>query len=182
MDRLAAGGTRPWLAVGAEVARTLEQLDPAQFQAVLAEFSDATQRWFLTGQGRSGLAARMVAMRLMHLDRTVHVLGEATTPAVRARDGLVVISGSGATPASLRFASIARDEGARVVAVTAESDSALAQLANSTLTVPVPGSIQLGGSCFEQAALLILDGLVLALAARLADARATLAHRHTNMQ
>jgi 6-phospho-3-hexuloisomerase len=57
----------------------------------------AARRVFVTGAGRSGLALKMAAMRLMHLGLTVHVAGEVTTPAIGQGDLLLVASGSGTT-------------------------------------------------------------------------------------
>jgi 6-phospho-3-hexuloisomerase len=182
VDDLSAGGSRPWLAVGVEVAQTLETVDPEQFAAVVEAFANPGRRWFFTGQGRSGLVARMAAMRVMHLDRTAHVLGEATAPSVRAGDGLVVLSGSGATPVSLGFATIARQEGARVLAITAQGASPLAELADTALVLRAGESAQLGGSLFEQTSLLVLDALIFTLGAQMGDAHGSLARRHTNMQ
>lgn len=121
-------------------------------------------------------------MRFMHLGRRSHVLGEATAPSVREGDGLVVVSGSGATPVSVGFARIARSEGARVVLLSARPDSALAELADVVFPIPAGGSRQLGGSLFEQASLLVLDAVVFALAQRMQDAPGRLAFLHTNMQ
>jgi 6-phospho-3-hexuloisomerase len=181
MDGGAPLRARPWLAVGSEIARSLEAIDPTAFENVLAEFADVSRRWFFTGQGRSGLVASMAAMRMMHLGRPTHVLGEATAPSVRDGDGLLVVSGSGATPISLRFAGIAKDEGARVVALTGRGDGGLARLADVSLTIPAEGSDQLGGSLFEQVTLLVLDAVALALAADLPDAAGVFHRRHTNM-
>ncbi|MDT5127294.1 MAG: 6-phospho-3-hexuloisomerase, partial [Mycobacterium sp.] len=50
---------------------------------------------FVIGNGRSGLATQMAAMRLMHLGLRVHVAGEVTAPAIGAGDLLIAVSGSG---------------------------------------------------------------------------------------
>ncbi|HMB45107.1 MAG TPA: SIS domain-containing protein, partial [Candidatus Methanoperedens sp.] len=52
---------------------------------------------FLMGAGRSGLAAKAFAMRLMHLGFDVYVVGETTTPAVQPDDLVIAVSGSGET-------------------------------------------------------------------------------------
>jgi hypothetical protein len=58
----------------------------------------AANRVFVVGAGRTGLALKMAAMRLMHLGLVVHVAGEVTSPAIGRCDLLLVASGSG-TPA-----------------------------------------------------------------------------------
>lgn len=172
----------PLLTVGGEVAALLADVDSATFEAAVAALRPSGRRWFSTGQGRSGLVAQMAAMRLMHLGRDVHVLGEATAPAVAPADGLLVISGSGDTPVSLHFARRTRRLGGQVLAVTARRTSPLGALADVVLEVPPTETHQFGGSLFEQGALLVMDAVVLALTAEQHDAHRTMRARHTNMQ
>ena len=49
---------------------------------------------FLTGKGRSGLAAKGFANRLMHLGFQAYVIGEISTPHTKAGDLLIITSGS----------------------------------------------------------------------------------------
>jgi 6-phospho-3-hexuloisomerase len=182
MDPRTADESRPWLAVGRELTDLLDRVDPDQFAAFAQEAETADCRWFFTGQGRSGLAAQMAAMRFMHLGRQTHVLGEATAPSVRAGDRLVVVSGSGLTPVGVGYATIAKREGARVLLVTYSPNSPLAGIADRTLVAPVVHSDQLMGNLFEQSALLLLDAVAMHVAAADPAAQAGMAHRHTNMQ
>ena len=174
--------SRPWLEVGDEIAELLANLDSTAFEAAVEALRPNRRRWFTTGQGRSGLVAQMTAMRLMHLGRTVHVLGEATAPSVQAADGLLVISASGTTPVSLHFARGAKDLGSRVLAVTTDPASPLGTLADVVLPVPPLRTNQFGGSLFEQGALLVLDAVVMELAAEVHDAHKAMRALHTNMQ
>ena len=84
MDQGTASRTRPWLAVGQEITALLARIDAGAFAAVADAFGD-DRRWFFSGQGRSGLAAQMAAMRFMHLGRNVHFVGEVTAPSLRKR-------------------------------------------------------------------------------------------------
>jgi 6-phospho-3-hexuloisomerase len=168
--------------VGRELTELLERVDAAQFAAFAAEALADRGRWFFTGQGRSGLSAQMAAMRFMHLGRESHVLGEATAPSVRSGDRLVVVSGSGTTPVSVGFATIAKGEGARVLLVTHTPSSPLGDLADLTLVSPVGPSDQLMGTLFEQSALILLDAVARHVAEVDPAAMAAMAHRHTNMQ
>lgn len=182
MDKGTAPGTRPWLAVGQEISNLLQRVDPDAFAAVVDAFRAQDRRWFFSGQGRSGLSAQMAAMRLMHIGRTVHFVGEVTAPSVRNGDGLLIISGSGETPVSLSYAKIAKGEGAKVITLTHKPKGTLAGMADVVLPVPVEGTKQFGGSLFEQTCLLLLDAVVMQLASETADAHATMAYRHTNLQ
>lgn len=145
---------------------------------------------FLAGRGRSGLAASMFAIRLMHLGLEAHVIGEMTAPALEPGDLVVVVSGSGKTPTTLLNAQAAHEAGAKVVAVTAMKDSELTRLAELVVELPTPhrlstgkdrkGSVQYGATLFEQCVLLLFDGLF----QRLRDIRplrdAELDRRHAN--
>jgi 6-phospho-3-hexuloisomerase len=182
VDPIPPAPTRPWMAVGAELERLLEQLDPAQFDAMVARFRDVHRTWFFSGQGRSGLVAAMVAMRFMHLGRRAHVPGEATAPAIRADDGMLVVSGSARTPVSLHYGRIAKQQHATLLLVTRQPSGPLARLADALLVLPTQDSLQFGGSLFEQGALLALDAIVLSLGRGSQETFTDMAHRHTNLE
>lgn len=182
MDPRPTARSRPWLAVGQEIAELLARIDADAFGDVVAAFGDPGQRWFFSGQGRSGLVAQMAAMRFMHIGRNVHFVGEVSAPSIRKGDALLLISGSGETPVSVGFARIAKQEGAKVVTLTHKPKGTLAHLADIVLTVPVATTEQFGGSLFEQSSLLLLDGVILGLARDMPDAHRTMLHRHTNLQ
>jgi 6-phospho-3-hexuloisomerase len=168
--------------VGQEIAVLLERIDAKAFFRIVQTFDDETRRWFFSGQGRSGLAAQMAAMRLMHVGRNVHFVGEVTAPSIRKGDGLVVISGSGETPVSVNFARIAKAEGAEVILFTRAAKSTLAAIADLVLLVPVEKTEQFGGSLFEQGSLILFDAMILEMARRIPDAHQRMFRRHTNLQ
>ncbi|MDQ1576719.1 MAG: 6-phospho-3-hexuloisomerase [Microbacteriaceae bacterium] len=124
-------------------------------------------RVFVLGAGRSGLALRMTAMRLMHLGLAVHVVGEVTTPAIGAGDVLLVASGSGTTGMIVRAAETAVAADATVIAITTNPASALAALSKVVITLPAAQkldrsgalSIQYAGGLFEQLVVFIGDAL-----------------------
>jgi 6-phospho-3-hexuloisomerase len=182
MDSREIDRSRPWLAVGQEIEDLLGRVDGDAFARLVDAFNDPAQRWFFSGQGRSGLVAQMAAMRFMHLGRQVHFVGEVSAPSIRSGDALLVISGSGETPVSVGFARIAKAEGAKVATLTHKPKATLTGLADVVLHVPVGETRQFGGSLFEQACLLLLDGVVLSLASDMPDAHKVMLHRHTNLQ
>ncbi|MUK01346.1 6-phospho-3-hexuloisomerase [Vibrio cholerae] len=147
-----------------ELAGAADGLQEAQLAALVTEIQQA-RRVFVTGGGRSGLALRMHAMRLMHLGLTVHVVGETTTPAIESGDLLIVASGSGTTAGAVAAAETAVSVGSRVVALTTDGESTLAGLASRVVVIPAAqktdhagtASRQYSGSLFEQALLLVLD-------------------------
>ena len=134
------------------------------------------------GQGRSGLVAAALAVRLVHLGTDAHLAGEATCPAIGASDLLIALSRSGTTAITVHQASRARAAGARVAAITVHADSPLADLADLTIAVPELTSRQHAGSLFEQTALVIADSLSVTLQTATGQDDATLSARHDNLQ
>lgn len=149
-----------------ELAGAVDGLKDDQLAALVTEIQQAG-RVFVTGGGRSGLALKMHAMRLMHLGLTVHVVGETTTPAIGSGDLLIVASGSGTTAGAVAAAEMASSVRARVAALTTDGDSTLAGIAHSVVVIPAAqktdhggtASRQYSGSLFEQALLLVLDAV-----------------------
>lgn len=144
---------------------------------------------FVIGNGRSGLAAQMAAMRLMHLGLDVHVAGEVTAPAVSRGDVLLAVSGSGTTGSVVAAAGTAAAVGASVVAVTTATNSPLATVADLVLTIPAADkedrryavTRQYAGSLFEQGVLLAFDALFHALWQTRAQSAESLWARHANI-
>jgi 6-phospho-3-hexuloisomerase len=165
-----------------EVFALLSAVPAGHLARAAALFADRGRRWFCGGQGRSGLVAQMAAMRLMHVGFDVHVVGEATAPAIGRGDGLLMVSGSGETPVSLHLATTARRFGARLLVVTARADSTLAGLADTVIEVPAIETSQFGGTLFEQSALLLLDAVALDITGGDRKAYASMQRRHTNLQ
>jgi 6-phospho-3-hexuloisomerase len=163
------------------------ETDP--FEAVADLLADA-ERVFVVGAGRSGLALRMTAMRLMHLGLEVHVVGEVTTPAIAAGDVLLTASGSGTTGAIVRAAENAAEAGARIAAITTAADSPLARLATAVVVVPAAdkldrsgtASAQYAGGLFEQLVVVLGDALFHALWKRSGASADELWPRHANLE
>lgn len=175
--------------VASEAARAVVAIDPGEAERLLAAVT-AASRVFVLGQGRSGIALRALAMRLMHLGLRVHVVGEATSPAITAGDLLLSASGSGTTPSVLAAARSAVDAGAAVAAVTAAPHSPLASLTPTVLVIPAAAkrdrsgetSAQYAGSLFEQALWLTGDALFHALWVSSGLTAEELWARHSNLE
>ena len=73
-----------------------------------------SDRIFLTGSGRSGLALKAFAMRLAQLGKNAFFVGETTTPAIRDNDLLIIASSSGETSQLIKYADIAKNIGAKI--------------------------------------------------------------------
>lgn len=97
-------------------------------------------------------------------------------------DCLLMLSASGETPVSLHLARRASNVGARVLAITTREDSSLAAIADAVVAVPAHASRQFGGSLFEQAALIVLDALIVDLTQDDPGAYEVMSRRHTNLE
>ncbi len=93
-------------------------------------------RIYVVGAGRSGLVAKAFAMRLVHLGIKVFVVGETVTPALREEDVLLAVSGSGKTALVVETAKAAKTLRGKVLAVTSNSESPLAKLADLVVIIP----------------------------------------------
>ena len=95
----------------------------------------SSENIFVTGAGRSGLAAKAFAMRLMHLGLSAYVVGETISPAIHAGDCIVVISGSGETNTIVSAANKAKERGSKVLALTSYPESTIGQLSDCFILV-----------------------------------------------
>ena len=166
-----------------EVRRALSTVREEEAEALRAALRQASGA-FVTGEGRSGLVGRCFAMRLMHLGLRAHVIGETTTPAVGASDLLVAISGTGESEVTCGRARLAASKGARVAAITAARESALARGAHLALVIPAgaAGSEQYGGSAFEQAALIAMEAIAFQLQRELERSAREMDERHATVE
>ncbi len=156
---------------------------------------------FVTGAGRSGLAAKAFAMRLMHLGLSSYVVGETISPAINADDCIIAISGSGETNTIVSAAKIAKNRGSKVLAVTSYPESTLGQLADGYLLVKgrtkkevddenymkrqIHGnytSLTPLGTAFELTTLVFLDAIVSELMEKMEQTESDLKARHTVLE
>lgn len=176
----------------AEIGACVQQVS-GESVAQAAEVIAAAPRIFVAGAGRSGLCMRAFAMRLMHLGKTVYVVGETTTPSIAADDLLVIGSGSGRTTSLLAMAERASREGARILLFTADALAPLADMAGHLVLIPAPLPKKLAGAgeltsvqplatLFEQSLLIVNDTLVLELMRRSGESAPDMAVRHANLE
>ena len=156
---------------------------------------------FVTGAGRSGLAAKAFAMRLMHLGLRVYVVGETISPAINPDDCIVAISGSGETNTIVSAVRISKNRGAKVLALTSYPESTLGQLADSFILVKgrtkkevddenymkrqIHGnytSLTPLGTAFELTTLVFLDAIVSELMEKMHQTESDLKARHTVLE
>ena len=155
---------------------------------------------FGTGAGRSGLAAKAFAMRLMHLGLSSYVVGETISPAINAGDCILAISGSGETNTIVTAARISKKRGAKVLALTSYPESSF-QLADGIIHVKGRTKVEVDdenylkrqikgnytsltplGTAFELTSLVFLDGLVSELMEAMGKTEEDLKNRHTVLE
>lgn len=155
--------------VSDEISHVLNQVNVKEAEALSDQLIQA-KRIFVAGEGRSGLMGKAFAMRLMHADFQVFVLGETITPSIETEDLLVVISGSGSTQSLKHFTEKAKEAGAMVAAITTNPSSTIAELSDRVLVVPAatkkrlpeePSTIQPLGNQFDQSVHLLLDAVII---------------------
>ena len=156
---------------------------------------------FVMGAGRSGLTGKFFAMRLMHLGKRAHVVGDTTTPAISRADLLVCISGSGNTVSVVHAATIAKQKGASVAAITSDPASRLAGLSDCVVRIDsalLPGTcaelfggnnggaeglnVIPMGTLFELCALLVLESIIAGLILECVIPESEMKQRHANME
>ena len=169
--------------------------------ATFIEIITSCDNIFVTGAGRSGLAAKAFAMRLMHLGLSSYVVGETISPAINAGDCILAISGSGETNTIVTAARISKNRGAKVLALTSYPESTLGQLSDCVILVKGRTKVEADdenylkrqikgnytsltplGTAFELTSLVFLDGMVSELMNAMGKTEADLKMRHTVLE
>ncbi len=175
----------------------LDEDEIEKFEDIIIE----SKNIFVTGAGRSGLAAKAFAMRLMHLGLSAYVVGETISPAIYEDDCIIAISGSGETNTIVSAARIAKNRGSKVLALTSYPESTLGQLADSYILVKgrtkkevddenyikrqIHGnytSLTPLGTAFELTTLVFLDAIVSELMEKMQQTESDLKARHTVLE
>ncbi|MDP6380027.1 MAG: 6-phospho-3-hexuloisomerase [Phycisphaerae bacterium] len=180
-----------------EVRKVLAEMDREQVNA-LVDVALSAKCVYVTGGGRTGLMARAFAMRLMQLGLVSYVVGETTTPSIGKEDLLIACSGSGRTQVTVLMSKVARRNGARVVAITADAHSPMAKNADAIIRLPAPTkydqastagnggetlpSSQYAGSLFEQSLLVLFDAMSAEIGRRLGLHPRDVSDRHANLE
>eukprot|EP00249_Psilotum_nudum_P011720 c23343_g1_i2 orf=90-725(+) len=162
----------------------------------------------LHGVGREGLMMKAFAMRLFHLGLNSHCVGDMTTPPVSSGDLLIVSAGPGGFSTVNALCAVAREAGAYVLLVTAQSQGSASHLANAIVVLPaqtmaddvisskfvcsgdsrecvsLPSrtSVLPMGSLFEGSLFVLFEMVVLELREALGESTDSMRTRHTNLE
>lgn len=183
------------------VDTTLSKISHGQVEGMINMMLWAKFRRILViGVGRSGLIGRAFAMRLMHLDFDVYVMGETITPAIGKGDLIIAISGSGTTKLAVTAAAIGKEVGAKIIAVTSHPNSDLGKIADHV--VQIRGRTKIAkerdyflrqltgvheplaplGTIFELSTMVFFDSLIAELIQRLGKSEGELRRKHATIE
>lgn len=148
---------------------------------------------FTAGAGRSGVAIRAFTNRLMHLGFSVSNIGEISVPHSKAGDLVIIGSGSGETESLVALARKAVKSGVKVVLITMDKNSTIAQMAEAVAVLPGVSpklknagmditSIQPMGSAFEQMMFLTYDAIIMELMERMGQNSEEMFTRHADFE
>ena len=175
-----------------ELIKSSLQIDENQLEQFIS-YIGTKKRIYLAGAGRSGVAIKAFACRLMHLGLDVHFIGDITVPHTKPGDLLIIGSGSGETQSLVSLAQKAKKNGLNIILNTLTSNSTISNLADAKIVLPgaspkvedrthIGASIQPMGSGFEQLSLLVYDAIVMSLMNKLNQTSEMMFERHANLE
>jgi 6-phospho-3-hexuloisomerase len=185
--------------VAKHVVNIINELDDSEIQKMIEAIEEA-DRIFLVGAGRSGLAAKAFAMRLVQLGLTAYVIGEVVTPAMTKDDLLIAVSGSGATTSVIHAAKTAKGIGSKVLTITSYPKSPLGEVSDYIVKVKGRTKIDIEkdhlkhqiegrhstltplGTLFEDTVMIFFDGIIAGLMTKLGKGELDLKRRHTSVE
>lgn len=143
-----------------------------------------SEKIFVYGVGRSGLVAKAFAIRLVQLGLEVYFIGDIATPIVDDKSLVLLVSATGETMSAIQTANICRRVGAKVVVITAKATSKLAHAGNVIFplgTEITEDSRRLAplGTLFEDAAMILLDGIIAELMEKMGQDDKQMRTRHS---
>ncbi|MEM2918038.1 MAG: 6-phospho-3-hexuloisomerase [Candidatus Altiarchaeota archaeon] len=185
--------------IAKHVVDIIDELNDNEIKAMIEAIKKA-DRIFLMGAGRSGLAARAFAMRLVQLGLNAYVIGEVVTPAMKENDLLIAVSGSGATDSVVHAAKTAKKIGSKILAITSYPDSELGKISDYVVKVKGRTKIDIEkdhlkhqiegthstltplGTLFEDTAIIFFDGVIAALMVDLNKGEIEMKKRHSVLE
>ncbi|MGD0057774.1 MAG: 6-phospho-3-hexuloisomerase [Methanomassiliicoccales archaeon] len=165
-----------------EIQEILAKIDESVVDDIVSSIISAN-KVFVYGVGRSGLVGQAFAVRLVQMGLNVHFIGETTTPIVEATDLVIIVSNTGETMSAVQTANIVRRVGAKVVSITSNMHSKLAQASNISLELTMAKDEQRRkiaplGTLFEDSTFLFFDSIVPLIMAKLGQNEASMRKRH----
>lgn len=174
-----------------EVESAADQISQEQINKAAGLIAGHTGKIFCMGAGRSGLIARAMANRLLHLGKQVWVIGDITTPPVGQNDLIIAVSSSGRSSNLVSTLEKVVHLQARILLITAAADSPAARLSSSCIVLLgtsrldqnlSASSVQPVGSLFEQLAWLCADAVILEARDKIGLSNSQMLQSHANLE
>ena len=150
------------------------------------------RRFFLLASGRSAFILQCFATRLVHIGAEVHIVTNlASMPALRQKDILIVLSGSGTTGIVVsllnNYVNTVKPYG--IVTITSHPETVIGRLGDITIKLKgrskrdkVVGDTAIltpEGTMFEQIAFCYLDAIIAELAIKMGKSNDDLLEKHS---
>ncbi len=174
-----------------ELSEKAKKINSQELHSFLDQVKNA-KHIFIAGTGRSGLAIKAFANRLMHLGFSVSVVGEIGSPHSQMGDLLIICSGSGENGSLNSLAEKANRSGVKIALITTNKASTLGKLADAVVVLPglmksdtrsSNGDFsQPMGAAFEQLAFLVFDSLIITLMDDMKETSETMFNRHADFE
>ncbi len=173
-----------------DLARVFDRLDESAVERAVEAIA-AARHIGLYGVGREGLQIKGLCMRLFHLGRDAHLVGDMTTPPLGPGDLLVVSAGPGWFSTVEALMGVAKRAGARTLVVTAQPAGPCPRAADLVLPVPAQTmaddrgpatSVLPMGSLYEGAQYVLFEIMILKLRDRLGVTPGAMRANHTNLE
>ena len=170
-----------------KMSTILDEVSSRQISQIVKAFFQAN-RIFVYGAGRSGLASKAFAIRLVHLGFQTFVIGETIGAPVKKDDLVFIVSGSGETIPSVMTAEIAKNIGATLVVVTGRKNSRIVQFADISVVLATDcdeanrKKFAPLGTLFEASAWVLLDSIIAELMKEKGETEESMHSRHATLE
>jgi len=174
-----------------ELSELFEEFDPSEVEKISKKIIHANHI-SVYGAGRERLQIMGFAMRLHHLGLSVSVVGDMTTPPLGRGDLFLTSCGPGQLSTVTALASRAKNAGAKVIIITAQSAGESIELADDTILLPAQTmaddtsnkrrSFLPMGSIFEGGLFIFFEVVILHLKDALQISDEQMRSKHTNLE
>jgi len=174
-----------------ELSELFEEFDSSEVEKISKKILHANHI-SVYGAGRERLQIMGFAMRLHHLGLSVSVVGDMTTPPLGRGDLFLTSCGPGQLSTVTALASRAKNAGAKVIIITAQSAGESIELADDTILLPAQTmaddtsnkrrSFLPMGSIFEGGLFIFFEVVILHLKDALQISDEQMRSKHTNLE
>lgn len=146
------------------IRRTAKGIDHKSLARITSFFFKANRVYFI-GKGNSGFVAADSAFKFNRIGIDSRAFIEThemlmMCSMLKRRDLLVAFSNSGTTPEIIKACELAKQEGCKIIGITADKDSALAKMSDESLFYEIRETFLDSGSIYSKAAVIFIIDLI----------------------